>query len=405
MPPAAIEEAVLRILRRKIEYATRPDPMAYSASLVRAAEHVALTREVAEKSMVLLRNEDALLPLDRGRLKTLAVLGPAGDSPNLGDYGSSRVYPPTVVTPLEGLRSYLGTSAKVVHESGTDLAKARAAARAADAAVVVVGFDGSDEGEYIPQKPNKDEWGGDREDLALKAADRALLEAVAAENARTIVVLVGAAAITVEGWKDTVGAILMAFYPGEQGGAALARILFGDVNPSGKLPFTVPKDPSQLPPFDNRSPSVEYGYYHGYTLLEKKGHEPAYPFGYGLSYTCYAYSNLALDAKEVRERGAVMAAVDVTNTGARAGDEVVQLYVGFAGSQVHRPVKLLRGFAKVALGPGETKRVTIPVKVKDLAYYDPATKTWVVEKMAHEVLVGPSSRASDLLTASFNVVD
>jgi beta-glucosidase len=402
--PAVIDEAVLRLLRRKIEYATRPDPMAYPASMVRAAEHAMLTREVAEKSMVLLRNEGALLPLDRGRLKTLAVVGPRADSPNLGDYGSSRVYPPAVVTPLEGFRSYLGGSVEVVHETGADLARVRVAVKGADAAVVLVGFDHSDEGEYIPQKPNKDEWGGDREDLALKAADRALVEAAAAENGRTIVVLVGGAAITVEGWRDKVGAILMAFYPGEQGGAALARVLFGDVNPSGKLPFTVPKDPSQLPPFDNRSLSVEYGYYHGYTLLEKKGQEPAYPFGHGLSYTSYAYANLALDAREVKEGGTVEASVDVANTGARGGEEIVQLYVGFAGSKVDRPVKLLRGFAKVALGPGETKRVKLPVKVKDLAYYDPQTKTWLLERMEHVVLVGPSSRSSDLLTACFKVV-
>ena len=404
VPVAVIDEAVQRLLRRKIEYATRPDPVAYPPALVRAAEHVALAREVAEKGTVLLKNDGGVLPLDEGSLKSVAIVGRLADAPNLGDYGSSRVYPPDTVTVVEGLREVLGATS-VIHEPGTDVLKARAAARAADAVVVVAGFDQSDEGEYIPQKPNKDEWGGDREDLALKRADRELILAVAAENPRTIVVLIGAAAITVEDWHEKAGAILMAFYPGEQGGAALARLLLGRANPSGKLPFTVPKDAAQLPPFDNESPSVEYGYYHGYTLAEKKGWEPRYPFGHGLSYTTYAYANLALDATEVKEDGTVTASADVTNTGSRAGEEVVQLYVGFPGSKVDRPVKLLRGFEKVSLGPGETKRVSLPVKAKDLAYYDVGAKSWVVERAEYAVLVGGSSRASDLLTAPFRVTD
>ena len=404
VPLAVVDEAVLRLLRRKIEYATRPDPAAYPASLVRAAEHTALAREVAEKGIVLLKNDAGLLPLDEGALKSVAVVGRLADAPNLGDYGSSRVYPPRTVTVVEGLRDALG-AAGVIHEPGADVVKALAAARAADAVVVVAGFDQLDEGEYIPQKPNKDEWAGDREDLALKRADRDLILAVATVNPRTIVVLMGGAAITVEEWHEKAGAILMAFYPGEQGGAALARILLGRVNPSGKLPFTVPRDASQLPPFDNRSTSVEYGYYHGYTLAEKQGWEPRYPFGHGLAYTSYVYANLALGATEVQEDGTVTASVDVTNTGSRPGEEIVQLYVGFTGSKVDRPLKLLRGFEKVPLAPGETKRVTIPVSVKDLAYYDAGTKAWVVERTEYTVLVGGSSRATDLLTMPFRVAD
>jgi beta-glucosidase len=403
VPVAVVDEAVLRLLRRKIDYATRPDPVAYPPALVRAAEHVALAREVAEKGTVLLKN-DGLLPLDEKTLRSVAVVGRLADAPNLGDYGSSRVYPPDTVTVVEGLREALGATS-VIHEAGADVLKARAAARAADAVVVVVGLDQSDEGEYIPQKPNKDEWGGDREDLALKRADRELILAMAAENRRTIVVLVGASAITVEEWQDKAAAILMAFYPGEQGGTALARLLLGRASPSGKLPFTVPRDPAQLPPFDNRSPSVEYGYYHGYTLAEKKGWEPRYAFGYGLGYTTWAYANLALDATEVKEDGTVTASVDVTNTGSRAGEEVVQLYVGFPGSKVDRPVKILRGFEKVSLGPGETKRVSLPVRAKDLAYYDTGGQAWVVERLEYTVLVGGSSRPSDLLTVSFRVTD
>jgi beta-glucosidase len=197
----------------------------------------------------------------------------------------------------------------------------------------------------------------------------------------------------------------MAFYPGEQGGAALARLLLGRANPSGKLPFTVPKDAAQLAPFDNRSLSVAYGYYHGYTLAEKKGWEPRYPFGHGLSYTTYAYSNLALDTAEAKEDGTVTASVDVTNTGSRPGEEIVQLYVGFPGSGVDRPAKLLRGFEKVLLTPGETRRVSLPLKVKDITYYDASAKAWIVERLEYTVFVGGSSRPGDLLRLSFRVAD
>jgi beta-glucosidase len=404
VPLAVIDEAVLRLLRRRIEYATRPDPIAYPRTLVRAAEHVALAREAAEKGVVLLKNDAGLLPLAEGSLKTVAVIGRLADAPNLGDYGSSRVYPPHPVTLVEGLREALGVVG-VIHETGADVLKALAAARAADAVVVVAGFDQSDEGEYIPQKPRKDEWGGDREDLALKREDRELILSVAAENPRTIVVLIGGAAITVEEWHEKAGAILMAFYPGEQGGVALARLLLGQANPSGKLPFTVPRDVAQLPPFDNTSLSVEYGYYHGYTLADKKGWEPRYPFGHGLSYTTYAYANLSLDAAEAKADGVIRASVDVTNTGSRAGEEVVQLYVGFPSSRVDRPVKLLRGFERVPLAAGEARRVTIPVAVKDLAYYDVGAKAWMVERTEYTVLVGPSSRAADLLNVPFRVTD
>jgi beta-glucosidase len=219
------------------------------------------------------------------------------------------------------------------------------------------------------------------------------------------VVLVGGSAITVEGWRERAAAILMAFYPGEQGGTAIARVLTGEVNPSGKLPFTVPRDPSQLPPFDNESDEVEYGYYHGYTLVEKKGWEPRYPFGHGLGYSSFAYSGLALDAPRVGEDGALSAEVDVTNTGSREGEEVVQLYVGFPAAKVDRPLKLLRGFEKVALGAGETKRVRLAVRARDLAYWDVGSRSWKVERATYTALVGPSSRAADLLSASFDVTD
>ncbi len=403
VPEAVVDEAVLRLLRRKIDYGTRPDPMAYPPQLVHAAEHVALAREAAERSAVLLEN-DGILPLDAGAVTQLAVFGRLASAPNLGDYGSSRVYPPANVTVVQGLTDLLGPG-RVAFDPAAEGERATAVARGADAAVVVAGFDQSDEGEYAPENPDKSAQGGDRASLALKAADRALIDAVVAGNPKTIVVLIGGGAITVEEWHQRARAVVMAFYPGEQGGAALARLLFGRADFSAKLPFTVPKDASQLPPFDNRSTSVEYGYYHGYTLVEKKGLEPRYPFGHGLAFTRYAYSNLALSASQVREDGTVTASVDVANTGSRAGEEIVQLYVGFPNAKVDRPAKLLRGFGRVALAPGETKRVALELRARDLAYYDVAARAWRVERAAHTVLVGPSSRARDLLAATLTVTD
>jgi len=332
------------------------------------------------------------------------VIGPLADAENIGDRGSSRVFPAHVVTPLAGLRSHLG-AARVVHDPGADLARAAACASSADAAVVVVGFTYLDEGEALPGPfISAAERGGDRTRLDLRPAECALIERVASANPRTVVVLQGGATITVEEWKAHVPAILMAFYPGERGGTALARVLFGEVNPSGKLPFTVPTDAGHLPAFDSVSRTVEYGPYHGYTKLEKNGHEAAFPFGHGFSYTRYAYSGLALDRDTITEDGEILASVDVTNAGGRAGEEIVQLYVGVPHSRVERPRKLLRGFRKVSLAPGETRRVTLPVRGRDLAYYDAAVGRWTVERVEHRILVGPSSRDSELRAASLTVV-
>jgi beta-glucosidase len=414
VPPGLVDDAVLRMLRRRIEYATRPDPRSYGPGLVGSPDHVALAREAAEKGVVLLRNESSLLPLDARTLKSIAVVGPLAATPAIGDHGSSRVRPPHVVTLLQGLRDRLGRD-RVRFEPGTEergdapgqsLVRARDAARRAEAAVVVAGFDYPDEGEYnpIPLTDRRD-WGGDRKRLALKPEDQQRIVAVAAANPRTIVILIGGAAITVEEWREKVGAILMAFYPGEEGGAAIARVLCGDVNPGGKLPFTVPKDQSQLPAFDDTSRAVDYGRYHGYTLADREGFEPRYPFGYGLSYTTFEYAHLSLDASEVRQGGIVGSSVEVTNTGGRPGEEVVELYVGVPGSRVERPVKLLRGFERVALAPGETKRVSLPLKAADLAFYDPTAARWIVEATEYAVYVGPSSRSKDLLAATLRVVD
>jgi beta-glucosidase len=401
---ALVDDSVRRILRRKVFYATRRDPRTYGPSLVVSPAHVALAREVAEKSMVLLKNDGPLLPLDRAALKSLAVLGWRADAPNLGDHGSSRVYPPKVVTLLQGLQEHVGGRVRIVFEPGADLARARRATREADVVVVVVGLDHTDEGESIPQKPAGDR-GGDRRRLALHPDEQALVKAAAAESKRVVVVLVGGSAITMEEWKDDVPAILLAWYPGMEGGHALARILFGEVNPSGKLPLTVPGETSWLPPFDPTARTVEYGYFHGYTLADKLRIAPAFAFGFGLSYTRFSCSAPRLSSKEMSMDGALEVAVEVRNLGPRAGEEVVQLYAGFPRSAVERPTRVLRGFEKVGLEVGETRTVRFRLAASDLAYYEVARHAWRVEPTEYRVEVGTSSRPADLGAAAFRVVE
>jgi beta-glucosidase len=425
VPQAGVDESVRRIVRTKLVYLTREDPQAYPRSLAGSAEHAALAREVAEKGMVLLKNDGGLLPLDKAKVRKLAVVGRLADADNTGDHGSSNVNPPYTTSPLKGLRDYLGADA-VLHSNGEDLEEVARVAGEAAAVVVVAGTAWDEVGEYVSdkqglrpsgraekrplliklplmKKPILHISGGDLVPLALKPRDLAAIQAAAKANPRCVVALVGGSVFTMEEWKSDVPSVLMAWYFGMEGGHALARVLFGDVNPSGKMPLTTPKDETQLPFFDEFADTIEYGPYHGYTLADKTGHVPTYPFGYGLSYTTYAYGNLKVATPTVAPDGRVDVTVDVTNTGPRAGEEAVQLYVGFEGSTVERPVKLLRAFAKVALAPGETKTVPLGVAVKDLAWYDVATRTWKVEPMTYGLLVGPSSRAKDLLRASFTV--
>lgn len=398
---AEIGDAALRIVRKTLAFAPPPGPRAKGMGAAMRREHEALARESAEKGMVLLKNDGPVLPFDRARVRRLLVLGMLAKARNLGDRGSSSVRPPRVSTILAGLHAYLGRDAEVVHYGGRNPDRARALAARADAVVVAAGCRWHDEGEGITnlgvmgKKGKKPRFGGDRTSLALRPEEEALIQAAAAANPNCIVALIGGGAITMEEWRAAAPAILMAWYPGMAGGRALARLLFGEVNPSGKLPLTIPKREADLPPFDPWAERVEYGYYHGYTLFDKTGREPAFPFGFGLSYTSFAYENLRAEA----DGDGIRAEVEVANTGGRAGEEVVQLYVGFSHSKVDRPVKLLKGFRRVRLEAGEKKTVSFAVPWEDLAWYNPARRAWEVEAMAYEVLAGGSSRREDLLSA------
>ncbi len=392
VPEAALDEAVTRVLRQKARFAKVGDPAGYPSYKVAYREHTELAFEAACKGIVLLRDEAGALPLQRDKVKKIAVIGRLADRVNLGDHGSSEVRPPYAVTPLEGIRNAAGPSIEVSYVSGEDTGLAGTEARGADAAVIVVGLTGKQEGEAVPYV----KVGGDREDLSLLPADVELIEAISRETDRCVVVLEGGSAVLTSTWQEKVQAILMAWYPGMEGGNALGAILFGDVNPSGKLPITFPDSNDQLPYFDKKAASIGYDNYHGYRLFDKEGMEPAFPFGFGLHYTTYDYSNLRLSADEIAPDGSLKVEADITNTGDMRGGEVVQLYIGCNGSAVDRPVKELKDFARVHAEPGETKTASFEIDAADLAYYDVETKSWVVEETEYTVYVGSSSRAEDL---------
>jgi beta-glucosidase len=382
VPMWVVDDAVRRILRTKLCFRLDSDPPPPDPSVVQSPAHLDLALEVARKSIVLLRNTGGTLPLDG--VTSVAVVGDGADAASLGDAGSSVVAPTFAISPLDGIRAR-ARDTTVTHVPGPPLrADDRPAVVAADAAVVVVSLNSADEGEGSRE-------GGDRLGLGLAPEQDALIAEVATLNPRTVVVLEGGSAITMP-WEDDVGAVLMAWYPGQLGGEALADILFGDVNPSGRLPVSFPRAEADLPRFDNQNITVRYGYFHGYRWLDRRRIAPLFPFGFGLSYTTFSYGNLRLSSDTLSPDGRLGVSADVTNTGAMAGDAVVQLYVGARGSRVERASRELRDFVRVHLARGETRSVLLGLEAADLAYWDAAGSGWVVEPITYEVCVGASSR-------------
>lgn len=428
VPMERVDDAVRRVLLQQ-NLLVRPGD--YPVEEIGSPANRAVAREAAEKSIVLLKNQDHLLPLSD--MKRIAVIGKLANTPNTGDSGSSNTLPAHVVTPLEGLRAALQDEAKIYYDDGGNLERAEAVARNADVVLLVVGYTSKDEGEFLDPAtvqnlshlyppPTPDEMpivqgflqqgggpanefleGGDRSDLTLHGDDEALIKAVVSVNPKTIVAVMGGSTVIMETWRKIVPAILMLWYPGMEGGHALADILLGRVNPSGKLPFVIPTQAEHLPFYDKNATAIEYDLWHGYRKLEHEGHIPAFPFGYGLSYASYRYANLSLAQSQVAASDAQEVSLEVTNTGKMAGDEVVQLYVSALGSAVERAPKELKAFARVSLQPGETKTVQLNLPVSRLAYYDEAQEEFVVEPIEYEVFVGAHSLDPQALKGKFKV--
>ncbi|MCP9890951.1 glycoside hydrolase family 3 C-terminal domain-containing protein [Cyanobium sp. Aljojuca 7D2] len=430
LPLDRLDDAVLRLLRVQLAV----PPGTYPASLRGCAEHRALALEAATKAMVLLKNDPALLPLDPGR--SLAVIGPLAAVANLGDRGSSdtRPEPGVVVTPLQGLQA-AAAPGSVRHASGEGLQEAVALAADCDAALLVLGLDWRLEGEHIhpgdiapilrqmpPPHPLLQRWwppvaraiaaitsygsarqggdfaAGDRTDLALPAEQVALIQAVVAANPRTVVVLMGGGAILMEAWRQAVPAILLLWYPGERGGQALADVVFGRVSPSGRLPFAIPTHADHWPAFEPRARQVRYDLWHGYRRLQRDGHPAAFPFGFGLSYATFQLRDAVA---KLADGGPLQVAVLVSNTGALASEVVVQVYVEPPGLALERPRRTLVGFGRLALEPGGSQRLCLPIPLRRLAYFDEATSHFWLEAGPHRLHVAQHSEDEGLVVELF----
>ncbi len=395
-----VERAARRILGTQLRYYTRRKDSEPSLSVVFSEAHRGLAREAASRAMVLLKNEPVngkpLLPLDTGTLGSVAVIGRLADMANTGDHGSSDVRSPAVVTPLEGLRAAL-PGMEFSHTSADDPALAADAARAVDAVVVIVGYTAEDEGEYIdnetfgdpallatfppfPDDPALQQRlegllsgdggamagsvgaGGDRLALRLRPVDADIIRAVTAANPRTVVAIVTGGAVITEEWRDAVPAVLLSWYSGSEGGHALADVLLGHVDASGRLPFSLPVSEDHLPFFDRNATAITYDKWFGQRLLDRDGHAAAFPLGFGLSYTDFAVSDFAVDDIVGDSFGA---AVTVANIGHRAGRHVVQLY-GRLDAGNDFPRRVLLGFGAVALAPGAAARLDLTGSTRPL---------------------------------------
>jgi beta-glucosidase len=384
-----INTSALRVLKALIS--TLPKHKKQPKSVILSKEHIALARETAGKGMVLLKNENSILPIPEGQ--KIAVVGRYANKRNTGDHGSSNVFSPYAVTPYEGIKNRYGEN-NVSLYNGCNTKKAMKIAENSDYIVVCVGSDWLQEGEFlinlgnVKKKPKGS--GGDRADLRIPEEDLRLIKSLATLGKKLVVNIMGGSAYVINDWIGCADAVLMSFYSGLEGGNALADILSGDVNPAGKLPFTIAKNAEDYPPFLHlgaKNKDIEYGYYHGYTLFDKKGIEPHFPFGFGLSYTRFNLSDISC----VKNDDCIKVNVSVSNIGDFDGDEVVQIYVGSNNKDVDRPVKLLKGFKRVSVKTGETLSVEVCADIDDIKFYNPEKKDWELDN-SYTVYIGTDSK-------------
>ena len=418
---ADIDQAVDRVVATLLRFdaiLSRPAP---SQATLGTPAHRRLAREVAARSVVLLRNElvdgRPVLPLPDVRPLHLAVFGRLADTENLGDHGSSDVWDLDCHTVLDGLR---GISSDVVYDEGSDPARVAVVAGDADVALVVVGYTSLDEGEFMGEMtasmlanfPPADEpevaeryatvvadvpvvtkparvtgvhrgfsIGGDRTSIRLSPGHVELIRAVSAANRRTIVAVQAGSAVVMSEWIESVPAVVQCWYGGGQAGPGLADVLCGDVNPSARLPFSVPVTETDLPPFDRNATHVRYDRWHGWWHLDHTGRTPAFPFGFGLSYTTFALHDveIGVEGAGLFVRGAV------TNTGPRDGADVLQVYAELPDPD--RPKRLV-GFARVEVPAGGVAAFEMAVALERLATRDDSSRTWKPPSGAHTLCVG-----------------
>ena len=414
---ATLDKAVARMLRAKFLAGLFEDPYVdpdYAQKITNSPEHRALALQAAREAITLLKNQNNTLPLDAGKIQTLAVIGPNAAKCHLGGYSQD---PGRCVTVLDGIKARAGDKMKVVYAEGSRIteedadwrnwyldkvtppdpakdavriAEAVKVAKASDAVVLVLGGN---------EQTCREAWAethpGDRDSLDLLGKQNDLVKAVLETGKPTVVFLINGRPLSINYIAENVPAILEGWYLGQEGGTAAAEVLFGDYNPGGRLPITFPRSAGQLPAYYNHKPSARRGY-----LFANK--EPLFAFGHGVSYTTFKYDKLRLSQATIGTNGRTSAIVEVTNTGKRAGDEVVQLYIRDLVSSVTRPVKELRGFQRIHLEPGQTKTVELAVGPEALAFWNEDMKK-VVEPGQFDIMVGPNS--VDLMHVRLEVVE
>ena len=405
VPQAELDRAVSRILAAKFRLGLFENPFVdpdLAEKTTNSAEHRAIALKAAEEVLVLLKNQDNLLPLDLNKMHTIAVIGPNADGLHLGGYSRNPLHGVTI---LKGIQDRVGSKGKVIYAEGcrfTDksqdwhgwfdndvglidpatqadkIKQAVEAAKQSDVAILVIGEN---------ESTNREAWAenhrGDRDSLELLGAQNELVKAVVETGKPVVVLLLNGRPLSINYISEHVPAILEGWYLGEEGGTAAANVLFGDVNPGGKLPITFPHNVGDLPDFYNHKPSDNRSY-------AFSTREPLYPFGFGLSYTSFKFENLKVEPEEIHNGGAATVSVDVTNTGSREGDEVPQLYVHQRIASVTRPVKELKGFQRISLKPGEKKTVQFPIGPDALSMIN-VDMHKVVEPGEFELMVGPDS--------------
>jgi beta-glucosidase len=407
IPEAELDQAVQRVLEAKFRLGLFENPYVdpdYAQKITNSSEHQQLALKVAQKAIVLLKNDKNLLPLDLKKLKTIAVIGPNAADVHLGGY-SRDPGPGNQISILDGIRKRAGDSVKVLYAEGCKITTgkqgwsawyenkvtqpdpksevesiraAAAVARQSDVAIVVVGEN---------ESTNREAWSeghlGDRDSLDLLGSQEALIQAIVETGKPVVVLLINGRPLSINYVKEHVPAILEGWYLGEQGGTAAASVLFGDVNPGGKLPISFPRSVGQLPDFYDHKPSRNRSYLFN-------GREPIFPFGFGLSYTQFSFANVRVEPKSIRPGASAKVSVDITNAGSRAGDEVAQLYIHQRVASITRPVMQLRGFKRISLEPGQKVTVDFMLTPEDLSLID-VNMNRVVEPGMFDLMVGPSS--------------
>jgi beta-glucosidase len=408
-----LDDLVAPMLLWKFKFGLFDDPYVdpnEAERVVGCEDHRKLARQAAREVITLLKNEGGLAPLDLSKYRTIAVIGPNANRTLLGGYSG---VPKQEVTVLEGIKARVGNRAKVLYSEGCkitiggswnqdevvpsnpeedrkQIVEAVEVAKQADVIILAIGGN---------EQTSREAWGlnhmGDRASLDLIGRQEELVKAMLATGKPVVVFLYNGRPLSINHLVQNVPVIFECWYLGQENGHAVAEVLFGDASPSGKLPITIPRSAGHLPVFYNYKPSARRGY-----LFDDV--TPLYAFGYGLSYTTFAIKNVRLEKEKIRTNGSTRVVADVTNTGKREGTEVVQMYIRDVVSSATRPVKELKGFQKVMLRPGETKRVSFEILPELLAFYDVNMK-YVVEPGDFTIMIGNSSRDSDLVKLTLKV--